>query len=127
VQVAFFLGDKKVNRILSLFAAVCILSLVGCGSSNSQQANANAASQPVNEVAAAPKPTPTDVPVLGVSKPYQIGEPKGGCSMIVIYDKDGSVRTMASCKSDDNGNVVAIQPMSKNLTATDAAGIFLKP
>jgi len=111
---------------LSIIAVLCVSSLIGCGSSNSHQATANTAAQPVNEVAVAPAPKPTDVPVLGVSKPYQIGEQKGGCSMIVIYDRDGSVRTMASCKSDDNGNVVAVQPL-KNLTAAEAAGIFLKP
>jgi hypothetical protein len=116
-----------VKSIFSLFAALSILPLLGCGGSNSQHASANTASQPVNEIAAAPKPAPTDVPVLGVSKPYQIGEPKGGCSMIVIYDKDGSVRTMASCKPDDNGNVVAIQPLTKSQTASDAPGLFLKP
>jgi uncharacterized lipoprotein YajG len=67
----------KENRMKRIFALCCVLVLAGCGSSNSQQAKTNTAAQPVNEVATV-RPQATDVPVLGVSQPYQLGAPKGG-------------------------------------------------
>jgi uncharacterized lipoprotein YajG len=67
----------KENRMKRILALCCVLVLAGCGSSNSQQANANTAAQPVNEVATV-RPQATDVAVLGVSQPYQLGAPKGG-------------------------------------------------
>lgn len=107
------------------FALVSILSCTGCGSSTSRTAEQKQA-QPTNEVAANKPVAPIaqDTPVLGVSAPYQVGEPKGGCKMIVIYDKDGSVHTVASCDSDKNGNVLAVKPLK--LTA-NAAEVFLQP
>ncbi len=112
-------------RIVSIvtFALVSILSCTGCGSSTTRTAEQKQA-QPTHEVAAVAKPVAQETPVLGVSAPYQVGEPKGGCKMIVIYDKDGSVHTVASCDSDKNGNVLAVKPLKMS---PNAAELFLQP
>jgi len=106
-------------------AMVSILSCTGCGSSTSHTAEQKSAA-PVNEVAATKPVAPIaqDTPVLGVSAPYQVGVPKGGCKMIVIYDKDGSVHNVAACDSDKNGNVLAIRPLRMS---PNAAEMFLQP
>lgn len=114
-------------RIVSIvtFALVSILSCTGCGSSSRTAEQKQKA--PVNEVAEVKPvaaPIPQDTPVLGVSAPYQVGTPKGGCKMIVIYDRDGSVRNVASCDSDKNGNVVAVRPIK---FSPNAAEMFLQP
>jgi len=114
-------------RIVSVvtFALVSILSCTGCGSSTTRTAEQKQAA-PVNEVAAAKPVAPIaqETPVLGVSAPYQVGVPKGGCKMIVIYDKDGSVHNVAACDSDKNGNVLAVRPLKMS---PNAAEMFLQP
>lgn len=114
-------------RIVSLcaFALVSVLTFTGCGSSTSRTAEQKQA-QTTNEVAASKPVAPIaqETPALGVSAPYQVGEPKGGCKMIVIYDKGGNVHTVASCDSDKNGNVLAVKPLK---LTSNAAEVFLQP
>lgn len=111
-------------RIVSVvtFALVSILSCTGCGSSTTRTAEQKQAATTC-EVATC-KPVAQETPALGVSAPYQVGTPKGGCKMIVIYDKDGSVHNVAACDSDKNGNVVAVRPLKMS---PNAAEIFLQP